>query len=391
MDKEPSESDVSATANEKGFSIVSQAYADIEFTLQQIEGAVTYYQLLGLPRRATAEQVASAHRAISERLNPTCYGLEGTMPDLVAARIDGALLRIKRAYEVLSETGTRLKYDLSLRESAVSPTGLPLGINAAKAPTLRPGFEAVPAGAPPESDSDANRTARIVRGQQAAHTRPITETKTTDRRRLSRTPLSIPAKVVGYANKDGKWQEIAQTRNLDRFGVGLILRHRVRRGSVLYLTMQMPTKLRTHAYHEPFYNVYAIVRRVNPGKNGERLVGLEFLGPSPPPGHLERPWAHLRLETWSGPDRRKRNRMLQVEVALIEFLDDTMKTVAKQMCKTEDISPDGAKVCLTGLPMDVDYVRLTCKRIGFKSTAIIRDMYKGKDGLARICLEFIRE
>ncbi|MGH9761884.1 MAG: hypothetical protein ACREDR_42250, partial [Blastocatellia bacterium] len=266
----------------------------------------------------------------------------------------------------------------------------PGGISAAKPPNIPQAFDAEFAGAP-KSMADAPRAIGSVRSQQPTYTKARTEKTGADRRRLPRAVLSIPVKVVGHSKKDGKWQEIAQTTSLDRFGVGLVLNHRVRRGIVLHLTMQMPTKFRNHAYHEPFYCVYGIVRRVDPRKTGERVVGLEFVGASPPPGYLEQPWAHLRLDTWSGPDRRKRNRMPQIEEVQIEFLDGSMKVVAKQTCRTEDLSPDGAKVCLTGLPVDVDYVRLTCKRIDFKSQAVIRDMYKGKDGLARICIEFIEE
>ncbi|MGH9764840.1 MAG: DnaJ domain-containing protein, partial [Blastocatellia bacterium] len=127
MDKMASGPRVSARGPEKDFRSISQAYADIEFTLQQIEQPVTYYQLLGLTRKATKDEVVSAHQAIFERLNPGYYHLEDPMPDTIASRMERALLRLREAFEVLSDSDSRLKYDSLSRDSAVLPAALPGG------------------------------------------------------------------------------------------------------------------------------------------------------------------------------------------------------------------------------------------------------------------------
>jgi len=51
----------------------------------------------------------------------------------------------------------------------------------------------------------------------------------------------------------------------------------VQPGLVLHLNMPLPTKLRSHGYSDPSYQLYAIVRRAEPLKSGTRIIGLEFL------------------------------------------------------------------------------------------------------------------
>src|SRR5204863_428279 len=90
-----------------------------------------------------------------------------------------------------------------------------------------------------------------------------------------------------------------------RTGVTLRLRHRVRHGNVLYVSLPLPQRLRSHGMDEPEYRVYALVRRVHPVKDGIRVTALEFVGEQPPIGYLDKPWATFQTQPWTGAERRR--------------------------------------------------------------------------------------
>ena len=71
-------------------------------------------------------------------------------------------------------------------------------------------------------------------GQTAAHVAPSTSG-------------SVSTSVVGYDRKTGKWEECAETVDASRTGITLLMNRRVRHGSVLYLTLPLPARLRNHA------------------------------------------------------------------------------------------------------------------------------------------------
>ena len=115
-----------------------------------------------------------------------------------------------------------------------------------------------------------------------------------NRRRVERFKLNVPARVTGYDRNGGKWHEMTETIDVSRTGVRLRLRRRVKHGTVLFVTLPLPTKLRGHGFSEQSYNVYTLVRRVEPPRQGVRAVGVEFLGEHPPKGFLDNPSAIFR-------------------------------------------------------------------------------------------------
>jgi len=61
------------------------------------------------------------------------------------------------------------------------------------------------------------------------------------------------------------------------------------------------------------YNVYTLVRRVEPPRQGVRAIGVEFIGEHPPAGFLDKPWSVFRPRSWGatnagGPIARSRLR-----------------------------------------------------------------------------------
>jgi hypothetical protein len=210
-----------------------------------------------------------------------------------------------------------------------------------------------------------------------------------NRRRCERFKLSIPVRVTGHDRRNGKWHEMTKTIDVSRTGVRLRLRRRVKHGTVLYVTLPLPTKLRAHGFAEQSYNVYTLVRRVEPPKQGVRAVGVEFIGEHPPAGFLDKPWAVFRPKKWGGNDRRRPDRQAQVEKVRIEYFDESMHSISREEARTENVSRYGLRISGTMAPAEFDLVMVSCPRLKFEGAAAFRNRYLGKDGLERICVQLI--
>ena len=86
--------------------------------------------------------------------------------------------------------------------------------------------------------------------------------------------------------------------------LGWRMRRQVARGCVLQLTLPMPAELRQHDHGDSAYEVFGIVRRVEPviGSivDAGSQVEVDFLGRRPPVGYLSKPWAIFNIT--SSPD-----------------------------------------------------------------------------------------
>jgi hypothetical protein len=182
---------------------------------------------------------------------------------------------------------------------------------------------------------------------------------------------------------------MTETIDVSRTGVTLRLRSRVRHGMVLFVTLPLPTKLRSHGFTDSGYNVYVLVRRVEPPKKGVRVIGLEFLGEHPPAGYLERPWAVFRTKKWVGTERRRASRIERAEVVKLEYFNENFDSLSREEVRTENISLRGFRVWVKSAPMEFDLVRVTCHERGFECLATLRNRFMGKDGRERLCLQFI--
>jgi len=210
-----------------------------------------------------------------------------------------------------------------------------------------------------------------------------------NRRRCERFKLSLPTRVVGHDRKTGKWHEVTETINVSRTGLRLRLRRRVRHGTVLYLTLPLPWKLRQHGHAEPTYNVYALVRQVEPPKKGMRTVGLEFYGEYPPPGYLEKPWTVYRTQKWTGIERRRKPRDFRAEAVWLEYLNEALQVISQEGGRTENVSRSGARICVMAPPAEFDLVKVIAPDAGFESLAILTNRHLEKDGFERLCVQFV--
>jgi len=378
---------------------LSAYFLDLEGLLSRIDSATTYYQILGLDRTDPQEKVKSSFQQLLSLLYPP-YVVARTLPGDVTGRIERAFTKASQAFGVLASFTRRKDYDSALSSIASKPafSNVPSqskSYHALPAPKKSPvkQFQVANNGGEHPSDSavaaenyDLNLN---VRRMGEVYRESTKATKADNRRRVERFKLTVPARVTGYDRNGGKWHEMTETMDVSRTGLRLRLRRRVKHGTVLFVTLPLPTKLRGHGFSDQSYNVYTLVRRVEPPRQGVRAVGVEFLGEHPPKGYLDNPTAIFRSNRWGGSERRRPDREDRVESIRIEYFDETMKSIATEEATTENVSRTGLRISGTAAPTDFDVIRVICPRLKFEGLAALRSRYQGKDGFERLCVQFI--
>ena len=342
-------------------------FLDVERLLTRIERATSYYQVLNVGRDVSRDRI---HSALSETLSMLYppYQVSATLPAELLARIDRAFTKLTQAFAVLASFARRREYDSALSPTAASsPNAASRQASQPQAVSIRPEMRP--------------RHAYVESARAAS---------TNNRRRTDRLKISIPVRVVGVDRQgEGKWNEMAETLDVSRTGVRLRLRRPGRYGMVLYLSLPLPPKLRSHGFTDPSYNVYALVRRIEPTKKGERIIGLEFIGEHPPPGYLDKPWATFRTTRWGGNERRRSPRIERVESVRLEYISADKPSMFREEAKTENVSRTGLRVIVRAAPPEFDLVRVTSAARQFECLAILRNRFQGKDGQERLCLQLL--
>jgi curved DNA-binding protein CbpA len=371
--------------------LISAYYLEVDYLLERVEGATTHYQTLGLERSAAADEVISAYQKSVAILHPSYYKVRAAVPDDMLVRVDQAFKKISQAFSDLTDANRRAQYDRALN-SRLSATRLRDTFEGQQSHTASAPQK------PQKKDRDTHDKApgraaateiRVSPELRAVFSMSSTQPATLERRRCERFKLSVPALVAGYDSEGGKRQEVTKTIDVSRMGVAVWLRRQVKHGLVAHITLPLPTKLRCHGFSEQGYNMYAIVRRVEPLIEGRRVVGLEFIGATPPTDYLHKPWSTFRTQKWNGPDRRREPREQRAEPVAVEYLDEAMKRISREAAVTEDVSPSGARVRVKSPPPQFEFVRVTSPKHGFNGLALLRNHWTGDDGLKRLCLQFV--
>ncbi|HEY3137103.1 MAG TPA: PilZ domain-containing protein [Blastocatellia bacterium] len=367
--------------------LISAYYLEIDYLLDRVEGATNHYQTLGVERSASNEEIIGAYQNAVTVLHPSYYKVRAAVPDEMLVRVDKAFKRVSEAFSVMTDTKKRTAYERSLaRLHNIKPLEIPNPPQPKRPEAKQPKHNRA------NDKSAVNAEASEIKVFPEAHS-IFTKTSTlgadADRRRCERFKLTVPALVAGYDQQGDKWQEIAKTIDVSRIGVAIKMRRRVRHGLIVHVTLPLPTKLRSHGFSDPGYNMYAIVRRVEPLIDDLRVVGLEFIGASPPADYLQKPWATFRTQKWNGPDRRREPRRELAEPVAVEYLDELRQRIAREAAVTENVSSGGARVRVKSAPTEFEFVRIASPNRGFNSLALVRNRWTGSDGFERLCLKFV--
>jgi PilZ domain len=225
-----------------------------------------------------------------------------------------------------------------------------------------------------------------------------------DSRTIQRFTLQLPARINGRETGGEPWQEITNIQDISAYGAAFNIKHAVNKGQLLNLMSPIPQKLRCYDYFETNYQVWTLVRRIEPLPNEMSAVGIAFIGKEPPPSYLKNPnityeiserksnglWEVSEADREALPaDNRKDTRLQMPLNVVLEKYDETGNLIAGENTITENISRRGASVFST-LPLTIgSFVRLNCESYNITILAVIHGKRTGKDGFPRLHLEFI--
>jgi len=363
---------------------ISAYFLDLEGLLTRIEDATTYYQILGVDRTDGQEEIKASFAQTFNVLFPE-YVIGRIIPHETSTRIDRSFTRVVQAFAVLASFTHRKEYDIALMSVSARPS-----LDEPKRPAIQQAQPTIAKQDEPAEEPGIDKINLKRAPQRKEVFSEATRAKSGDnRRRVERFKLSIPVRVAGSDKGGGKWSEMAETTDVGRTGIKIRLRRRVTPGTVLYVTLPLPSKLRSHGFAESSYNVYSLIQRVDPPRQGVRSVALEFIGEHPPAGFLSKPWATYRRSRSSRTECRRPQRQAHVERVTLEYFDESMRAISVEEARTENVGSRGLRLAGTSTPPDFDLVRVSCQRLNFETMAALRDRYTGDDGLERVCVQFI--
>ncbi len=387
---------VQATTSGTGYSPaqINAFFLELDRLLERIESGSTHYQVLGVDREIRRDAVRVAYQQALDFLFPSSQ-ISEALPPQMTGRIDQALEKLSQAFAILGSFSRRQEYDQALTNGRpqapvimrppVNAPAIPVSPPPVSSPPVAPGSvleaPAVPVSPPPKPKGEVT----IV----FQHERDLR-----NRRRNQRSRMSLPISVIGHDRRGGPWEELTETIDVSRTGVMITLPRSVRLGAVLYLSLPMPAALRPPGVMEDEWKVYAIVRRVRPGREGRegrRTVGLEFIGGKPPAGYNETPWAAFRTKRWVGVNRRLHERVNRNETVFLEFLDENGLAVLLDTGVTENISRTGTRIRIKPVTARFELVNISSWDRKFNHKAAVVDRFLGADGDERLCLHFIEK
>jgi DnaJ-domain-containing protein 1 len=98
---------------------------DLEEKLRVVDGGGSHYQILGINRRFTPEELKKAYRELAKKFHPDRHSQLAAFDFQVKAELERVFIAVQQAYDVLSDEEKRRKYDLTLasHHSRSTPPG----------------------------------------------------------------------------------------------------------------------------------------------------------------------------------------------------------------------------------------------------------------------------
>lgn len=208
----------------------------------------------------------------------------------------------------------------------------------------------------------------------------------TAKRRDPRVGLWIPVRAQGHDAAGKAWDETTKSLDASPRGVAFVLRHPVKAGDLLQITLPLPRQLRSHDHAATTYRTYALVASTVKVAAGSR-VGAAFLGKDAPTGYGAKPAEPTAKEPAAKERRRGKRGALLLKVHL--RFDQPQGGARQETTVLEDFSAHGAQVQSrhnpkTGLTLEIDESEGV-----FHARAEVRGSFVGKDGIRRLHLRFL--
>ncbi len=230
-------------------------------------------------------------------------------------------------------------------------------------------------------------------------------------RRVQRFSLALPVRVASGVDEETGWQEMTRLTDVSTFGAGFNLKHPIKRGNLLQMTIPLPRQMRCYDYTEPQYKIWGLVRTCVPiEENGEKenAVGVAFIGKKPPESYYGNPsklyevsdqkegklWHVVDADEQANDspkfeETRRHSRLSIPANVIIEKIDADGNVAASEMTVTENLSLSGASVFSTFAMEKGEFVRVRSEQYNVSIISVVRGFHKGQDGIPRLHLEFI--
>lgn len=234
-----------------------------------------------------------------------------------------------------------------------------------------------------------------------------------DSRRLPRFSLALPVRVESRVSESVVWNEITRLTDVTAFGAGFNLRHSVKPGRLLQMTIPMPRQMRCYDYTEPQYRVWGLVRSCVTKENAAQAeeshaVGVAFIGKRPPQSYYDDPAKLFEIshqpegklwnvvdastqpkEILSPKDLRRHSRLSIPANVIIEKIDADGNVTASESSVTENLSLSGASIFST-FEMEVgEFIRVKSEQYNVSIISVVRGHHTGQDGIPRLHVEFV--
>jgi hypothetical protein len=356
----------------------------LRFLLNRIESATDFYRRLGLSTTASGDQIREAYiRAM--RLHPRSW-VAGRISEDLRSRAERAFGRLVEAFTTLSDGPRRIAYDRLLREHELTPPRPAAARSVATVVSaVAPAVDVTTTEIVPAKGVGFIAVQTVVEVASL----PVTKTVPVDRREVERITLRLPTRVTGFTQARERWTESVRTADVSVGGVALFMNRRVHAGQVLFLQLPLPDRLRNMNSSGRLYDVFAIVRHVDPAMRGERCVGVEFIGQAPPAGFLANPAGEFEIDRKAAGNRRSEPRFELNLTFGVRFLGDVGEARGETVGYSENVSRRGARLRLVASLDDIDVIELTTPDRSFVTEAVVRRTYRPEDGQDRACIQFL--
>ena len=210
-----------------------------------------------------------------------------------------------------------------------------------------------------------------------------------DRRRYQRLALRLPVRVNGSYADGSVISELAVCEDASAGGGSVLLRHPVRQGQMLHLSLPLPPRFRQYDLTDQSYRIYALVRSVVPNGDERSRVGLLFYGRTPPRAEESLPSGLFLMPGDAIPGGPRRHDGIPLTLRLpAEHApgghEHEERAVAELVRERE------ARVRISSLPaMKGAILLVEDARGGFRTRAEVRHILIGTDGDPRLEIAFL--
>jgi len=203
---------------------------------------------------------------------------------------------------------------------------------------------------------------------------------------------SLPVRIKGDDAEGNPIEIFTKTINVSATGAVIKIDRPMKPGLVLWISLPLPVSWRDHSFTDPSYNTHCEVIWVADANGLDAgAIGVKFITESD--AETKRKRGMPQNDNKSAPkpkrfkDRRDPRFLIPIDFT-IQGLNEYGQAVFTETTVAEDVSKRGARLLTTQQIKVGDIILVSAFRDGFKSLAVVRGTYVGKDGIRRINVEF---